>query len=773
MKIFLAIGKKLLPYGCLFLLSLFPVLYTWGRLKMGGDVMIPFDVEPLKKYLFQWLAIQNGGYYVQNYFPLYLLYTVANYLHLSIYQISSLIYFLINFSAALGVYKITKLLSPKENPVLIRLIPVCFYLFSPALLNGWQYLYFYGVLPWYLYLIFKVVLKNKVSYLDLIWLHIVIFFGSLDLPNPKYLFYLLIVPIVTILVAKLIGAFKFSQISHLLTKVLLFASLCFYLLLPLGYFIAHYQPEAYGVRVKSGYIDTGAMMDYGVSTVQQMFTLHHGANYNDPVQVSYLKNPIVILAGYLVVLTLLVGMIRHNSSSKYAKPKLYLSTLIIVFLFLSIGPNPPFGFVYEYLVTNLKLFAFLRTTAGAVFFLSLFYSLYLYLHILEVERGQWKFVLASYIVVLIVGYPIIFGHVYKNSSVGNKLVNANERGITLPNEYLSIADELNNRRLDQKTYYPDADPSYLHTDWGYFGPPLYYFLYDNYPIFKNSVYGSLEDHNIGLVFTDGSIATESSFVASSSSVKIAESGKLRVVALNKDTYKPHFQISSDSKISKPTLEYTKINPTKYRLNIHRLSGDFEIVFSERFNTNWLIYPGSSLNSKNMILEDWQDKYKILENNELDQATSEELSQLVNDGLISTLGTGKPKQTTHYRWVDGLKTADHAEIYSVDFISKNFQDTIQNDNLPKGTPFETWFVSPIRSLGHQEVNGYANTWKGSVKNLCSANVKCIEKQDGSVDVELVVEFMPQKISYLSILVSTISFAICLVLWLVSQFKKSHD
>lgn len=773
MKNLLRISGNLFPYFCLFLLSLFPVLYTWGKLKIGGDVMIPFDLSPLKKYLFQWLAVQNGEYYVHNYLPLYLLYTLANYLHLSIYQISSLIYFLINFFAALGIYKLTRLLSPKEGSIVIRLIPVCFYLFSPALLNGWQYLYFYGVLPWYLYLIFKFVLKNKVGYLDLVWLHIAIFFGSLDLPNPKYLFYLLIVPIVIISVAKLIGAFKFSQINHLLSKTLLFGGLCFYLLLPLGYFVVHYQPNDYGVRIKSGYVDSGAMMDYGVSTARQMVTLHHGANYNDPVQVSYLKNPIVILTGYIVILTLLVGMIRHNSSSKYAKPKLYLSALIIVFLFLSIGPNPPFGFIYEYMVTNIKLFAFLRTTAGAVFFLSLFYSLYLYLHVLEVEHGQWKFVIASYIIVLIVGYPIILGHIYKNSSIGNKLVDAKERGITLPNEYLSVADQLNNKRLDQKTYYPDADPSYLHTDWGYFGPPLYYFLYDNYPIFKNRVYGSLEDHNIGLAFIDGSIATESSFVASSSSTKIAESGKINVFALSKNNFKPHFQVSGSSKTSKPTLEYKRIDPTKYRLNIHGLSGDFEIIFSERFNTNWLIYPGTSLNSKDIILKDWHDKYKILESNELDQATSQELSQFIDNGLVSTLGSGKPKQTTHYRWVDGLKIADSIEKYSVDFISKNFQNTIQNDNLPRGILTETWFVSPIRSLDHQETNGYANKWKGSVANLCRANVKCLENQDGSVDVELVVEFMPQKIFYLSILVTAISFTICLALWIVSQFEKRHD
>lgn len=762
--------QSLVPLLIIIILSLLPVYFTWGRLRIGGDIMIPFDVAPLKKYLYQWLAVHNGGFFVQNYYPLYLLYSLADWLKLSLYQTSGLIYFLINFAAGAGVYQITKLFSPKDKNFLLRLIPVCLYLFSPALLNGWQYLYFYGVLPWFCYFIFKTVLRNELGFLDLIWLQIILCLGSLDLPNPKYLFYLFVALLTALIVSTYLGEFRAKNLKYLFLKFILLIGLSLYLILPLLYFILHYNPVDYGVHVRSGYNDFGQMMDAGVSTVRNMFTMHHGANLNNSVQEGYLKNPLAILAGYLIIFSLSFGIFYPNNKSPHAKLKLILSALVVVFLFLATGPNPPFGFLYEFLVTKVTLLAFLRTTAGAVLFLSLFYALYSYLLVEENKKYERQYILGSILLIFLLGYPIIFGSYYNNVSKPGKSVNTLEKGYVLPEDYLRVADGLNNLYLDQKTLYPDADPHYIHTDWGYFGPPIYYFLYNNYPLFKDRMVSTPANHNVGLIFVDKSTATRSAYLLQAGDTQVISSGIIQVTAPDRDTYLPHLQIIDSSPSTGETLEFFKINPTKYRLVLHHVKDDFQINFSEQYNLGWQIYPGFNLTpQKYQSPPNWPAQYHLFEGNSLDQATVNELSGYLEAGEISTLGVLRPQQKLHYRWEQGLKKLDHSEPYTIDFISKKYQGTIQNNNLPNNIFWETWTSQPIANLKHQVVNKYANSWSGNVGLVCEVSKNCVRHSDGSFDLELVLEFWPQRLFYLSLGISILSTLLCLLGWLFTRPK----
>lgn len=207
------------------------------------------------------------------------------------------------------------------------------------------------------------------------------------------------------------------------------------------------------------------------------------------------------------------------------------------------------------------------------------------------------------------------------------------------------------------------------------------------------------------------------------------------------------------------LEYKKISPVKYRMVIHRVRGEFPLVFSEKFHTGWKLYPADATPaaSSQQILND----YKILDGNEEDQASKDELEDYIGQGFISTLGTGEEKTAQHWRNEDNARTSGYTEKYAVDFISKNFHGTIQNDNLPTGAFYETWFQKPIGNNDtHATANGYANSWLLNAENICANNSLCHQNADGTYDVEIVMEFWPERLYYLGGIISIATLIFCL-------------
>lgn len=218
--------------------------------------------------------------------------------------------------------------------------------------------------------------------------------------------------------------------------------------------------------------------------------------------------------------------------------------------------------------------------------------------------------------------------------------------------------------------------------------------------------------------------------------------------------------------NKTTLEYKKISSVKYRVLIHSTGGSFPLVFSESFHLGWGAYvnktPLSQLKTGKINLSTLS-QYKILDGNQADQASKENLIDFINSGWITTLGDGKEKQIKHLKWGDGKEKLDYIEKYNIDFISKNFHGTIQNDNLSNGPFWETWFpdkVVQIPEENHLMMSGYANSWVIDIDKLCGTNSFCTKNSDGTYDMELIVEFWPQRIFYIGSFISILSFLGCL-------------
>lgn len=74
--------------------------------------------------------------------------------------------------------------------------------------------------------------------------------------------------------------------------------------------------------------------------------------------------------------------------------------------------------------------------------------------------------------------------------------------------------------------------------------------------------------------------------------------------------------------------------------------------------------------------------------------------------------------------------------------------------------DSWipFVKPdrIRDEHHFELNGFLNGWYVDTTEYCQNNNLCTKNPDGSYDMELVIEFFPQRWFYLGLLISGTTF-----------------
>jgi len=227
----------------------------------------------------------------------------------------------------------------------------------------------------------------------------------------------------------------------------------------------------------------------------------------------------------------------------------------------------------------------------------------------------------------------------------------------------------------------------------------------------------------------------------------------------------------------PTLEYKKINPTKYRIRVHGAREQFPLIFSESFDNGWKAYPVNSKQiadsgkDKTNLIDRANSSYRILDNNNEDQVSKEELIDFINRGLVTTIGDNKQKEINHKKWGHNKEKSDYTEKYSIDFISKNFKNTIQNDNLKKGTITETWFKTPLdNNKNHLTVNGYANSWIVNPSSACANSDKCTKNADGSYDMELVLEFWPQRLFYLGLFLVGMTLLLCVVCLVYSWRRK---
>ena len=783
-------------------LSLIPVFFTLGKLNIGGDVLVPLGADGLEKNLFQWVSIGDGQYYSISYYPFYFLFKVFEFCSLDVYQSASVILFILGIVATSGIYKSCALFSESES-YYVYLVPIVFYVTSPALLNGWHYNFIYAFSPWFVFFVFKILKQKEIKIQDVLGINLVFFFCTLELPNPKYVFHLHIIAILILLGGIYFKIIDLTFFKRNWIKFVIYVFLMSYIVLPTAYFTTQYTPENYGVHVKAGYKDSGEMMNKGTDTIDRVLKLHQDNIFlNSKDAASYKSSILVSVASlaYIFIIAISPLLIKFKTSDN-KKYFFILLCLLLVYIFFGAGPNPPLGFIYEYGVTNYHLLAFLRTTGGAVFYLSLIYALLLFIILANLQQHKIKYAITFLCIIGIVSYPFFNGEVYKNFN-GNHYGSHEESGYKILEAYFRVKSTLDSLQLDAKIYYLNSDLIYLNTKWGFFGPVIYNFIYKQSNIGFNKVKGNPAAHNVGFTYQDNSLFGQE-HKESIKTTPIINDEFIKISRTSRNEFLPHIYIptqllttekpeqiqsacdtpsclttlgfafvdsryfsltnlaASKSSIA-PHLEFRKINSTKYRVRVHSAGTSLPLVFSETNNPGWRVYAGSMWSSE--VPNNNLSSYKIFDGNKEDQASVNELQDYYHRGLITSLGDGNEKTLQHKQWMQGREIPSYSEKYRIAFISKDFKSTIQNNNLPSGHLYETWLKKNIAEATHFTVNGYANGWVVDVAKLCAESQVCRQNDDGTFDMELIIEFWPQQVYYLGIFITALTLFGSLGIWL---------
>lgn len=177
----------------------------------------------------------------------------------------------------------------------------------------------------------------------------------------------------------------------------------------------------------------------------------------------------------------------------------------------------------------------------------------------------------------------------------------------------------------------------------------------------------------------------------------------------------------------PKITFSKVNPTKYRINVQGAKDPFTLVFSEQFHSSWNIYPGGSLSAS------------------LGQNKT---------GFWGILGRAGTKLAAL-----ALSDSGSNEVVA-DYFDGDINEKKHQSIFLEPATFETWGKSPIAQDRHFLVNNYANSW-----------YILPEDTAGKEDYDLVVEFKPQRIYYLGFFISGATLICCLI-FLIAGFIKEE-
>ena len=268
-------------------------------------------------------------------------------------------------------------------------------------------------------------------------------------------------------------------------------------------------------------------------------------------------------------------------------------------------------------------------------------------------------------------------------------------------------------------------------------------------------------------------------------------------------------LSTKKTITIPNIEVRKIHAAKYRIRIHNARGDFPLNFNESFHQDWRLYivPWSFKEEDFNSIKTQQilSSYQIFKGNEKTQVSLKSLKNFLKKKWVTDIEYDPPSLTNPYHFIKrvGQRVSDKKNP-KTGFISKKFFNTIQNENLPTGPLWETWFASNIAmgcgikrlseencaenntdnwkvvkgfnrnviewpDLLHWRINAQTNGWWINPNFLRHSSFLKNNKPifyrlnpNGTLSFELVMEFWPQRLFYIggitSITALFVSFAL---------------
>lgn len=787
----------LLSLVAIFILSLVPFFwFSNNQIINSGDLIYYlFDSHHLRDATSYWNSVRDVGKAsvdILNISPYFLVSYLLKGIGFSLGLIEKIFFFSwIFFSGITMFYFVRGVFRTKSN--IWPFSSAIFYMFNFYLLQyHWnsfnRFFFFYAFLPLIFYLFIKG-LREK-----FIWRNVILFSLTTLLIhstiNITYFVILFVVLLSYFIFYFFTNSQKLEKIKFLAFSFLVVFLLNFVVLVPIINRYLNQSVFTYYLSDISFNRTELASSETSFLNILRLggnwgFYLGSNGDFNFPYSNVY-RSPFFIILSFLsIYLFTLAFILRKDKYFFNHKIFYYFSGVLLIGLFLVKGIHLPFSsvniFLYEH-VPGFGMFRnqFVKLGILVVFPTAVFFGFSILLIKDYIKNKKLGYLFCGIILVfyLVYNFPFFTGQIYPKDQNYSK-----DSRLEIPDYIYNSQEYINNKSIDQRSIlapFNFGEKSDLRSyDWGYNGSNVF-FLNSAKPIFiGQDIFGESKSYaqklfnikslncNIFGLFNIGSLILESDRnewqfkkdvkPISETFDEINKSGCFvedRVIGkdffynLADKYFLPHFyqpnkivilnesenvfdnlndyQIGTAIFLNSPetnrlgdvdfndqtSLEYKKINQTKYLIKIHQAFGELPIVFSEKFDYNWKVYPS--------------------------------VPSLINN--------------------DSKKL-------ELNFISKNFQGTTQNDNLLNGHFYDTWFKEPIdNNVNHFIVNGYANGWLLDSNKICNQNISCHKNIDGSYDFEIIVEYQLQQFFYIGLFIFGLTLFSCLIYLSYDLIKK---
>ena len=615
-----------------------------GKISIGGDAIIPLNPRAnFIKYLSPWLEI-NGGIDGIAFLTLWTGFYAVCTFFVSLHTAQVFFIMLVYGGAFLGMYKLARFIfvAHPDNRI-IALLAGAIYLYHPFHLNLMVAHPPLLVYPWAGYLFLRFIESRRLRLEYCLALAGVIAIGTFnDFPNPKY--YLL--AFLMLAVVSGVWGTVYDTFSRTIIRFGIMGCCVFFLhaffLFPYTYSLL-IEGGASELRTKAAVSDAaGLFADEGSTTVARMLQLHHNSlNMGREARATYLASRPVAMTPLIIWLILFAAFFVPSPSPAFKRATIFLWSCFTFLFFLMVGPNPPFGEAYKWLVNHTFLFISFRTTSGLLLPAATLFSLLLASAIVSIFRClakgrrvhlrgvEWWWIMGVTILLLVISYPMILGYRFANNDVVNtSRALSGHHGLIVPSEYYAANDWLQAHMSDterrQKKVILLPPKSYEATNWGYFGPAMFPLIYDGQIIHGyNAAY--TDDSNDLIVHTYRALAhfdfptfledtrrlgvdyavyqkdyvmdeydtkrgpIQDFFtqvrVYTNTKVDIYDLKKLRPPAVSDVSVS---SVSSTPSQVEPTIGVVKKSSTRYLVRVHDASAPFFLILNQTFNRKWYV-----------------------------------------------------------------------------------------------------------------------------------------------------------------------------------------
>lgn len=190
----------------------------------------------------------------------------------------------------------------------------------------------------------------------------------------------------------------------------------------------------------------------------------------------------------------------------------------------------------------------------------------------------------------------------------------------------------------------------------------------------------------------------------------------------------------EARVQRPEIQFKKINPTRYVVDVKGANGPFTLVFSESFHERWKAYIRHRSEVRGQRLEEESEKQEVV---------------------------GKRSGVRGKR----LEARDERAETSLQPQASNLLPPTSNLK-PQTFSKEPWSAlwsawkdrgKMVEIKDHFVVNGYANGWIVPIEQMLEVRGKRLEVGE---NFEIVLEFKPQRLFEMGLLISGTTLLGCL-------------